>query len=125
LSGCGLSEYEDISREHEALIGARYKTTHDMLIYGITLDKNYKKTIDHYAIIEYPGIGGPEVLTENEIESGTLFEIEIINKCLNCLSDRIQIIVRFIENRKFDNKMVGISKEATAVEILSTFGRVE
>ena len=120
-----MQQYEDISDEHKSLIGVKYKTNSDMLIYGITLDENYKKVIDYYSIYEYPGISGPEVLSKDIIESDTVFVIKHIKNCTNCLIGRFKILIGFTASNKFNNKDVAFSREATVSEILSNFERVE
>ena len=63
------------------LIGQKYKSTKELLIYGITADRNYKKQIDYYIITEPPGIAGPEVLSEEHLALGTLIQIQKVLSC--------------------------------------------
>jgi len=120
-----MQQYEDISEEHKSLIGVKFKTNSDMLIYGITLDENYNKVIDYYSIYEYPGINGPEVLSKDIIKSDTTFVINHIKNCTNCLIDRTKILISFTASNKFNNKDIALSREASVNEILSNFERVE
>lgn len=83
--GC-KSQYEDIShyKEYANIIGKTYRILEPLKIYGITRDRNYRKVIDFYDVTEFPGISGPEVVTEDILKNGTLIQIEKVKRCSNC-----------------------------------------
>lgn len=65
LAGCGFVSYEDVSHEPEysMYVGKQYKTTEDMDIYRISMERNYGPSPSIYEIVQSPGFGGPEVLS--------------------------------------------------------------
>jgi len=85
-SGCVTAEYEDASSQpaYAGLINAEFHLREVMLIHGVTLDPNYKKVVDVYAITPKPGIGGPEVLSREELSVGTTIRIRKVLRCINC-----------------------------------------
>lgn len=80
----GFVTYNDISSnpQYSILINTEYKTTEDLYIYGITMDKDYAKILDHYYITEV-GFGGMEVLSRDVLKSGTLLKIKRVEKTTN------------------------------------------
>jgi hypothetical protein len=55
-----------------------------MLIYGVNLPPGYGKDIDIYVIQPINiRISGPEIVTENILESGNILEVQSIRKSIN------------------------------------------
>jgi hypothetical protein len=97
LVGC-RAEYKDASNDVQfsKIIGATYITLSELKIHGITLDENYQKRIDMYAITELPGFSGPEVVTSSVLKVGSTLKVKYILICTNCLPDRFEIVVDII-----------------------------
>jgi hypothetical protein len=88
LCGCVL-KYENVSGEPEysVLLNNRYALNTEMYILGINLPPGYGDDINLY--VTYPvGLGkisGPEVLSEEILEAGTILEIQSIKSSINHL----------------------------------------
>jgi hypothetical protein len=112
LFGCDLMEYSDISEDKDvaSLINSKYKSQKELIIYGITLDRDYKEEIDLYTIMEPPGIAGPEVLFKEILPKYTLIKILKVERCNNCspFPENKRLIVEILSNTKFSNRLVEI-----------------
>ncbi len=95
LIGC-VSEYEDASDhpKYNQFINIYYILTQDMYISGVNMPPGYGKEIDIYIISSInPTWSGPEVITRDVLDSGTILRINSMQKCTNCLEDRVRAIV--------------------------------
>ena len=95
-TGCLMARYEDVSSrpEYVDLINTSYRSREVMLIHGVTLDANYKKVVDVYSITPRPGIGGPEILSQDQLPVGTSVRVVRVLACTNCIfggGDRIEV----------------------------------
>ena len=96
---CGTqAKYEEVSQDkkYAYLIGHKYRSVTELLIYGITTDRNYKNKIDYYVIMKAPGIGGPEVLSKGYSKPGMVIQIQKALKCTNCFDTRIKFQVEIL-----------------------------
>ena len=86
-TGCMTARHEDISSrpEYVDLINTTYRSREVMLIHGVTLDANYKKVVDIYSLTPKPGIGGPEILSQDELPVGTTIRVVRVLACMNCI----------------------------------------
>lgn len=77
LFGCTPPPLEDISHwpEYAGIIGTKIRAKDELLAFGITIDKNYKKRADYILITQRPGISGPEVVSTEKVSNGTVFRI--------------------------------------------------
>lgn len=117
MIGC-RAKYEDMSHDvkYSHLIGHKYVLTKKLLIYGITLDANYKKQIDIYTIHRPPGIGGPEVLTGNYLLPGTKMEIKKVVKCINCLPPSVKFEIEILFEETFQDHPILLSEPVIQLE---------
>lgn len=83
-------------------------TIDELLIYGITIDRNYKKQIDYYTVTEKPGFSGPEVVSKDSLGSGTLFQIKRAMNCTNCLDVRTHFEIEILSEEKYQDHTVRI-----------------
>ena len=86
-TGCMMARYEDVSSrpEYSDLINTTYRSREVMLIHGVTLDANYKKVVDIYSLTPKPGMGGPEILSQDELPVGTTIRVAKVLACTNCI----------------------------------------
>jgi hypothetical protein len=82
-----MAHHKDVSSlpEYAGLVGTTYRTREAMLIYGVTLDANYAKVVDIYALTTQPGIGGPEILFRSILPVGTTIRVARVLDCTNCI----------------------------------------
>lgn len=116
---CGRqAKYEDISYEEEYshFIGKKYRTTKNLLVHGITLDKNYKKQIDVFTIDEPPGFSGPEIISKGHLPEGTLIQIRKVVECINCLPKLKELEIDILSEEKYSNHPVRIEEPAFKIE---------
>ena len=113
MTGCYSLQWSDISSEQpiSSLMNTLYETKNELLIYGITLDSNYKNTIDYYTVKNPPGISGPEVVSENTLPKGSVVKIIRAERCNNCLPffPKERLIVEILSSNKFTNSIVVLS----------------
>ena len=108
LTGCGFVSYEDVSGESEysKYVGVRYRTTEDMQIYRISMERNYGPSPSIYEIVQSPGFGGPEVLSRTDFPAGSTMRILAVRRCKDCYLDeepRMHVVVRLDADRQFDD----------------------
>ncbi|WP_141456152.1 hypothetical protein [Pseudoxanthomonas sp. z9] len=108
LTGCGFVSYEDVSGEPEysKYVGTRYRTTEDMEIYRISMERNYGPLPSIYEIVQSPGFGGPEVLARTDFPEGSTMQILSVKRCKDCYLDeepRMHVVVRLDSDRRFDD----------------------
>ncbi len=129
MLGCSFMEYSDISNEEPLshLLYTNYKSLKETFIYGITTDKNYKKTVNYYTIIVPPGIGGPEVLSKDILPKGTLIKIIGIERCSNCFPFPAEerLIVEILSSNKFEGQLVEIDLDRINIEETDVFIKIE
>jgi hypothetical protein len=97
LSGCGMSEYKDVSAEpkYHDLIGQNLEAISDLRLHAVTLDRNYAKHVDTCVITTLPGFSGPEVIFQRPIPAGTEFQVLAVRECTNCpFEDRVDLVIR-------------------------------
>ena len=98
LCGCGATaKYQDVSSEptYQPLIGRQLRATSELLLHGVTLDRNYAKHVDLCSVTPRPGIGGPEIVWSRKLPSGTIFRVVGVRRCTNCrLRERVQLMVQ-------------------------------
>ena len=87
ITGCYFKQFTDVSSDPKLshFIGAKYIAHKELLVYGITLDENYRKVVDYYTVMEPPGIDGPEVVSRRVLPPGTSTKILRVERCSNCL----------------------------------------
>ncbi len=95
-TGCTMARHEDVSSrpEHVDLINTTYRSREVMLIHGVTLDANYKKVVDIYSLTPKPGMGGPEILSQDELPVGTTIRVVKVLACTNCIfgdGDKLEV----------------------------------
>ena len=86
LFGC-QQQFDDISsdKNYTHLINETYQSLQVLRLHGVTQDRNYAKLIDYYAVTALPGMSGPEIVSVRALDAGSVFEIEQILRCNNCL----------------------------------------
>lgn len=86
LCGCKL-HFKDVSGEPECapLLNNRYSLSAKIYFFGITLPPGYGDDINIYTLrpVELGGISGPEILSEDILNPGTILEIQSIKKSIN------------------------------------------
>ena len=116
MFGCELMEYDDISSNKLELpfINAKYVSQKELLIFGINTDGNYKnKVINHFSIIEPPGIGGRYVISKETLPIDTVIKIIKVERCNNCLpfTEEKRFIVELTNNKTYKNRIIELDKE--------------
>lgn len=129
LFGCDFIEYDDISSEEQSapFINTKYKSQKELLVYGITLDRNYKQVIDYYTIMEPPGIGGPEVVSKDILPKDTVVKILRVERCNNCFPfpAHKRLVVKILSSSKFSSSLVEIESNRINIKKTDAFVRLE
>jgi len=85
LCGCALN-YENVSKESEyaQLPNTRFTLNTRMYISGVNLPPGYGKAIHIYIIDPmHPSWTGPEVITRDTLQAGTIVTIQSIRRSIN------------------------------------------
>ena len=118
LSGC-ISEFEDISTspEFNGIIGFKYETRNNLLIFGYTLKAEKDKALNGYVIHDFPGISGPEILSKSILPKGSIFTIKKIESCTNCLpfTTTLNFVLDIQSTDKYEGYRVHIGKHVYSV----------
>lgn len=98
FTGCSMAKYTDVSHEEKfkMVINKDYVTLKELMIHGVTLDRNYKKNIDIYSITEMAGFSGPEVVSKNILSKGTIFKIIRVVRCTSCWPEYIEFEIKIL-----------------------------
>ena len=110
LASCGSPSYEEIDdpSEYKDVIGKTFKTREEMLIFGTSKDAPWE-TIDGYVITGKPGIGGREILSRDPFPVGSVFRVNKIMNCTNCLWSAPQIVVEVLSDERYRGTFVRLS----------------
>lgn len=83
IFGCAL-RFEDVSPEYSSLLGNRFSLESEMYISGANLPPGYGKDINIYIIgPTRPSWTGPELITRNTLEKGTVLKIQGVRRSIN------------------------------------------
>ena len=109
LTGCS-EKYEDASAEgdYSTLIGQELETRDEMLIHGVTIDKDNNKEVSYFSVTPRPGFDGPEVVTRSILPAGTRFQVERVEKCTSCWLSRTRLCVSVPSKPKYSGAPVYI-----------------
>lgn len=83
--------------QYGSVLGKRFRTQHDLVAIGYTMDRNYKKQIDYIALVKPPGFSGPEVVTKGLLPKGSVLEVTTALKADSWLVNRIQYVVKRLD----------------------------
>lgn len=127
LTSCTQINLEDVSgnEAYSDLIGQEYESVVALLIHGITTDPNYGEEVDLFTVTEKPGIGGPEVLSQELLEIGTVIKIDKALACTNCLGQRIQFEVEILSEEEYRDHPVMIIDRQIMNFVTYSNGRAE
>ena len=98
IFGCAL-KFEDVSHlpEYRSLLGNRFSLESEMFISGVNLPPGYEKDINIYIIgPTRPSWTGPELITRNTLEKGTILRIQGIRRSINSVlleGKQIEVVV--------------------------------
>jgi hypothetical protein len=95
--------------EYSNVIGKRFRTQHELLAIGITVDRNYRKHVDYINLVPPPGFSGPEVVTKERLGQGALLEVTGILKADSFLISRIEYVVRRMDVPKASDAPTTVS----------------
>ncbi|MEP7706544.1 hypothetical protein [Paraglaciecola sp. 25GB23A] len=111
LSGCLITEWEDVSGEDEykQIIGVQLKTKVAFDLHGVTMEPNYEKVLHQYALMESPGFSGPEVLSKANIPVGTLFNLVKVIRCVDCIFKKEKLVLEFTSSDKYKDAPITYS----------------
>ena len=112
------AKFKDVSQgeKYAHLIDQRYITVKELLLNGITTDRNYKEQIDYYDLNEPPGIGGPEVISEGHLMPSTLIQIKKVIECTNCLPSLIELEIEILSEEKYRDHPVRMEEHEYKIE---------
>ena len=108
LAGCGFVSFEDVSQdpEYSAYVDRKYRTTADMAVYRVSMDRNYGPSPSIYTIVQPPGFDGREVLSRTRFPEGSTLKVLTIQRCKNCYLDaepRVHATVRVTSTTTFND----------------------
>ena len=83
--------------QYRSVLGKRFRTQHELMAVGYTIDRNYKKQIDYIALVGPPRFSGPEVVEKAALPKGAVLEVIAVLKADSWLVDRIEYLVKRID----------------------------
>ncbi len=105
IPGCWIINYQDISSDvkYAHLIGTQYQSLQKLRIQGRTWDTGYRKKIDVYSVVKYPGSSEHDIIFSKQLKPGSIIKINAILQCSNCLfgtlmAVRIDLLSEELEN---------------------------
>lgn len=111
ITGC-IAKFKDVSDEpqYKSLLNNTYILTEAMYISGVNSPPGYGKDINVYTIgPTNPTWSGPELITRNTLQEGTLLTIQSIKECTNCFSERVVAYVTVEPFKKVVNVPIYIN----------------
>ena len=114
LAGCGFVSFEDVSGDpkYSTYVGTEYRTTSDMTVYRVSMDRNYGPSPSIYKIVQPPGFDGREVISRTHFPEGSTLKVLTIQRCKDCYLDtepRVHVMVRITSTSQFDDLEVQAS----------------
>src|SRR5688572_26064214 len=106
ISGCGFVSFEDVSSEagFSGYVHGFYRTTSEMQVYRISMDRNYGPSPSLYMVVPPPGVDGPEVLSVATIPVGSTLQVQAVKRCVDCYLDsepRVEMVVLITSETRF------------------------
>ena len=113
LAGCGFVSFEDVSADpqYSTYVGTEYRTTSDMTVYRVSMDRNYGPSPSIYKIVQPPGFDGPEVISKTDFPEGSTLRVLTIQRCKDCYLDtepRVHATVRVTSTTQYDDLEVRV-----------------
>jgi len=99
----------DVSNEevYANLLGTQFRTQHELIAIGVTLDRNYKKQIDYIKLVMPPGFSGPEVVEKGVLPKGSVLKVTAVIKADSWLVNRVKYVVERLDgSQPVKGKMV-------------------
>ncbi len=114
LAGCGFVSFEDVSNDpqYSTYVGTEYRTTSDMTVYRVSMDRNYGPSPSIYKIVQSLGFDGPEVISRTRFPAGSTLRVSTVQRCKDCYLDskpRVHATVRVTSSTHFDDLEVQAS----------------
>lgn len=111
LAGCGFVSFEDVSNDpaYSRYVGTAYRTTADMTVYRVSMDRDYGPAPSIYKIVQPPGFDGREVISRTRFPAGSTLTVLTIQRCKDCYLDaepRVHATVRITSTTQFDDQEV-------------------
>ena len=91
-----MVSFEDVSTDpaYRTLVGQALEAPNELMIFGVSLDRNYARRIDKCVLTQRPGLDGPEVIVRGTVPAGTLFTVSGVERCIDCLfEERVELLL--------------------------------
>lgn len=94
-------KYVSEQEQYNSYISKQFSLKDGMQLSGVNLPPGYNKDINIYYLEPVsPSWSGPELISREELDKGTVFTIIQIRECTNCFEDQIQAVVHLEVNKK-------------------------
>ncbi|MDH5444767.1 MAG: hypothetical protein OEY52_04370 [Gammaproteobacteria bacterium] len=83
--------------QYAPIVGKRFRTQHELMAIGYTIDRNYKKKVDYIFLVKPPGFSGPEVVAKGMLPKDSILEVTAILKADSWLVNRMKYAVKRLD----------------------------
>lgn len=108
---CDVLQTDDHSSapEYAEVIGREFLVREDLWATGITTDRNYKKRLDYVVLV--PGVGfiGPEVVSRERFEKGSIIRVVGVRKTGAYFFAEIAYVVQELGRDRFKDTVMTVT----------------
>jgi len=112
------TEYHITDPEYSFAIGKRFQLKKDLLVLGVSSDN--QPPADYFRLVPEPGFAGPEVVSRDNLDSGTVLQIKKVLTGYQIYTIRVQYVVEAMNTDYFSNKQLRVAVAGEMDD--STFG---
>lgn len=104
MSGCWNVSYTDVSekKQYNHFIGKKYEVVE--VVYAYFVDESSRGLEPYIAILSTPRIGGPEIVSKEQIHAGTVLEVIGVERTNRVFECRTSLLLSPIESLKDEGK---------------------
>lgn len=102
MVSCVQTEMRDSSGDPKFrhIVGQTFRIKRDLLVIGVTAEKNYARQLDYLVLVPEPGFSGPEVVTKGRLGSDAVIRVDRVLTAKSSLVSRVIYVVQRVDIEK-------------------------